>query len=530
MYGAIIAEDEMLVRVGLKSLINWNELGLALLSDASNGQEAFDMYNEYKPDIIITDIKMPKMDGIELMKKIRETDRRVRIIILTCLEEFEMIKKAMELEVDGYIVKLTMTSKEMETVLRRAIGKLKELGVPDKEDSSKSSLHSDEKICEVCKQYFVEFNYNSEEFDKNLDQQGVKLKGKKIAIAVMQIDHYGIFQSKYEKKDGKSPDVSILDLIGEVAKKSHDSYVINLSLSKYMIVFIMEGIVSESRVNDIAGNTILNIRNALKRYFDLSVSFGISSIRNDTRKLDTLYPEAVAALEFRLFSGIGTVNYLNEQANKSTIREKLDKLRVPPPLLDRLGCAGEYKSRVDHFIADGSFLIENVRNFFIHLLQMTALSSQIDKTIFEDLVISYSGIMNECETFDEMYATYEDFIKSAVNRNKERIAFSKGILDAVEYIKRHYSEDITLNHLADLVNLSPNYFSALFKKELNMNFSEYMINYRIERAKELLLGTRLLAYEISQRVGFTDGAYFSRTFKKVTGLSPNEYRKKWLER
>ena len=83
MYSAIIVEDELLVRVGLKSLINWSGLGLDLVSDASNGEEAFDMYNQYKPDIIITDIKMPRMDGIELIKKIREIDHRVRIIILT---------------------------------------------------------------------------------------------------------------------------------------------------------------------------------------------------------------------------------------------------------------------------------------------------------------------------------------------------------------------------------------------------------------------------------------------------------------
>lgn len=530
MYSAMIVEDEMLVRVGLKSLINWNELGLALISDASNGQEALDKYDQCKPDIIITDIRMPQMDGIELVKKIRQTDRRVRIIILTCLEEFELIKKAMELDVDGYIVKLTMTSKEMADVLRRAIGRLNELGPPDKKASVQNRHSLDEQIGELCKEYFDESKITPEDFERSLSELRIRLKGKKTVLSLLQIDHYGILHGKHEKNGGKQLDTSILSIIEAVTKKNLTCYAVNINPSKYMLFFIIEGIASESKINSVIGNVIVNIKNSLKRYFDMSVSFGVSTIWNDAGKPDAIHMEAAAALDLRFFGGTGTINYYNEQESKRMIREKLDRLLAHPPLLEILGCTEEYKKRVGNFISKGDFQIENVRNFFIHLLQMTALSSRFDKKVFEDIVISYNGIIYECETFNEMYATYEDFIGSAVNRSKEQVSYSKGIGEAIEYIKRHYNEEISLNQLAGLVNLSPNYFSTLFKRELDLNFSEYIINYRIEKAKELLLGTRLLSYEISQRVGFMDGAYFSRTFKKATGLTPNEYRKKLFER
>jgi two-component system, response regulator YesN len=530
MYSAIIVEDEMLVRVGLKSLIKWDKLGLALVSDASNGQEAFDMYNQYKPDIVITDIKMPQMDGIELIKKIRENDKRTRIVILTCLEEFEIIRKAVELDVDGYIVKLTMTQKEMEDVLRKSISKLNELSVPDKTVLVSNKCNIDVQIAELCKQYFSESKCTTEEFEKGLLELGVKSRGKKTMLALMQIDHYGVFYSKYEKKDVKRIEASILNIIEEVAKKNHSCYVVKENASKYMFVFIIEGIASESKINDIMVNTISNIKNTLKRYFDMSVSFGISSIRVDNHALNTVYAEAMTALEYKFFDGMGTISYSNEQGKGYIIREKIDTLLVPPALLEMLGCVKEYKNRVESFIEKGNFQVDKVRDFFVHIIQLTALSSQIDRKIFEDIVINYTGIIHECETFDEMYAAYMDFIKCAVNRSKEHISYSKGILDAINYIKLHHNEEISLNQIADLINISPNYFSTLFKKELDMNFSEYIINYRIEKAKELLLGTRLLSYEISQRVGFRDGAYFSRTFKKATGLSPNEYRKRWFER
>ena len=530
MYSAIIVEDELLVRVGLKSLINWSGLGLDLVSDASDGEEAFEMYNQYRPDIIITDIKMPRMDGIELIKKIREIDHRVRIVILTCMEEFETIRKAMELDVDGYIVKLTMTSKEMEDVLRRSMSRLKESGIPDKNTQVQNKYNSELQISELFRQYLVESKSTREEFERGLTELGIKIKGNKTVLSLMQIDHFGLFRSKYGNKDGKQSEATILTIIEEVAKKNHECHVTGISASKYMIFFVMEGIVSESKINEITAHVISNIRSSLKRYFDISVSFGMSSVRNDNKTLDTMYSEAQTALELKFFSGVWSINYSNDQTNRSMICNKLEKLLTPPPLLEMLGCTQEYEKRAESFLREGEFQIDKVRIFFIHILQMTALSSQIDKKVFEDIVISYTGIMYECETFDEMLAAYEDFIKSAVNSSREQIAYSKGILEAIEYIRKHYNQEISLNHLADLINLSPNYFSVLFKKELNMNFSEYIIKFRIEKAKELLLGTRLLSYEISQRVGFSDGAYFSRTFKKATGLSPNEYRKKWFER
>ena len=119
MFDVLIAEDEMLVRIGLKNSIDWEKLNMRVIADVANGQDAMEVYEREKPDLIITDIKMPVMDGMELISKIREKDTKTKIVILTCYEEFDTVHKAINLGVSGYILKLKMTPSEMEAVLKK---------------------------------------------------------------------------------------------------------------------------------------------------------------------------------------------------------------------------------------------------------------------------------------------------------------------------------------------------------------------------------------------------------------------------
>lgn len=120
MYRVLIAEDEVFVRLGIKMSVEWEKMGMQVIADAANGQQAWDIYEKEHPDIILTDIKMPVMDGMALIRRIRERDKETRIVILSCLEEFQLVREAISMGVSDYILKLTMTPEDMEKILQKS--------------------------------------------------------------------------------------------------------------------------------------------------------------------------------------------------------------------------------------------------------------------------------------------------------------------------------------------------------------------------------------------------------------------------
>ncbi|MFR9235919.1 MAG: response regulator [Eisenbergiella massiliensis] len=124
MYKAMIVEDEMLVRIGIRNVIKWDALGITLTEDAENGAQALELYRSERPDIILTDLRMPEMDGMSLIRNIRRQDKRCRFLILTCVEDFEQAQEAIAYSVSGYLLKLTMDFKEVEKMLQKAVDEL----------------------------------------------------------------------------------------------------------------------------------------------------------------------------------------------------------------------------------------------------------------------------------------------------------------------------------------------------------------------------------------------------------------------
>jgi len=380
-------------------------------------------------------------------------------------------------------------------------------------------------INKLFKGYLVYGKYNTREFKAGLKEARMNLCGKKVSSALLKIDHFDIFKTKYSNME--SVNNSVFNIINKIATRHRNCHTVKLENSAYYIVIGFQMDSEEHDIHKASRKIIMDIKGALERYFELTVSAGISRIKDSILSIDSMYNESLKALKFNFYAGLGTISEYNSEMYNGIVNEKTCSLLEPLPELEGLGCKKEYVERIKGFSFGKYPDIKEMGNFFVHLMNMTALKSTVYKDVFEDLLIDYTNRIKSSETFDEMYSGYREFVMNAVAAGKERYAVNDKISEAVSYIKKHYNSEIPLNHVAKLINLSPNYFSSLFKKVMDINYSDYVINYRIEKAKELLLETGLLSYEISEKVGFLDKGYFSRTFKKITGYSPNEYRKRW---
>lgn len=258
MYNVLIVEDEMLVRLGLKNSIDWAKHNMVVTGDVSNGKAALDFFMNNKPDIIITDLKMPLMNGMELIAKIRETDDKTRIVILSSLEEFDTVKKAISLGVSDYIAKLTMTEKEIDNILSKVRN---ELIVQARLNDKDSLVRTDIDVVKdrLLKDFMFYHIYSSEEFTNRIQALGLCLSPEHMILAIMEIDHYDSLKAYLEDDKGCLTNYALMNVISEILKRYVKGEVFYDEGPRYILVFNC-GSICENDIRDEIASILENIK------------------------------------------------------------------------------------------------------------------------------------------------------------------------------------------------------------------------------------------------------------------------------
>lgn len=518
MYKVIIAEDEMFVRLGIKMSVEWEKLGFSVLADVSNGQQALEVYEMEKPDVIITDIKMPVMDGLSLIRKIREKDERTRFIILSCLEEFQIVREAISLGVTDYVLKLTMTKEDMEDVLEKT---KKELIIMDKEEGRGRVNREDKRKVEDALRNYIYYHLEpGKEIKQKIENQFSK-EYTYMRMTVLELDNYMQCKKLFQDSYGSIVDASVENILEELL--AEENYILFPEKNGRFII-ILEEKKDESALTKNFWGLLEKIREILHYYVKTSVSFGISDPKDDWLELNEMYHQCVQALEKRFFFGLDR-NFLFSKMCPEDCREVIH--RKIGQTLQRIG---KYEGIEKTLTEAEKFFYQHenpvsIRYYFEH-----AVNVEICKVLPEgqqryQIIEKFITKIKECQTFTEILDVYETCVKYWNEEQEEHSGLSRQIREILHYISEHYQEDITLERVAKTVELSRTYVCGLFKKEMGINLTNYITAYRIEKAKELLKNTNLKSYEIAEKVGFLDESYFSRAFKKVTGQSPSSYKK-----
>ena len=532
MFTVLIVEDEMLVRLGLKNLMEWERFDMRVIADVANGQAAWEVYEKERPDIIITDLKMPVMDGMELISKIREKDKATRIIILSCVGEFEMAQKAMSMGVSDYILKLSMTEED----IGRVLGKIQqELSL--KGSGSKNGEDFDAGHISVLKEGtlkdFLFYNIlSAEQFADKAAKYGLRLRPRHMVLCMMEIDRYEGLKARFKDEDGKLIKLSILNVLDEILDKWNRGDIFFDNHRHYVLIFSFHDLSSEQAIRQETFSILNNIKSFFEKYFDNSVTFGISGIKSGFDALEAMYREALAALNKKYFKGTGSLLYPGEEDFKPVIAEKTGSLRNLQEISGLLGESGfhEYQKSIDVFLKGTPETAGQFKEFFYRLMEWILYAIHSRESFLSGHIQPYLLNMQEGDTLEADVACFGLFVEGLQENAGEHKSYSMEITEALRFIRDNYAGELSLKEVADRISLSPGYLSSLFKKELKVNFIEYLNEYRIEKAKVLLTGTYLKSYEISEKVGFSDSTYFSKVFKKITGMGTDEFRKKAHER
>ena len=554
MYRVMIVDDEPLILAGIASLLNWEEHGCAVGARCANGQQALRQMEEQKPDIVITDIKMPGMDGIELMKQVKDKGwDDVIFILLTNLEEFSLARQAMSLGAVEYLVKMELTEEKLADSLKAAIGRRE---MKRKAEAADTVMARSEE--EVQKEY-IERLLTGDKSAVNRDCPAAGSNGEMQGNAGMQGDagrtapdnipvfqkpvmaiisfNYGYegFSSDFTREDQKKVISFAENIIGQMVKGYFDrSCLARRELNSLVLVLSTEGMPDYREQIRSLGEKIISV---VKDYFEVSVSVHVSTQKEGLEDFNELLYEAMSAANHYFYCFADPVVFYSAECETSA--RHTGSFHI-----------GFLKKELSQAVAmNDSASLEGILDQVAGLLKENNPSRQQAVNACANLYFFLASFFEEGEEQDFPYEVnimeklgrlgtlgqiiqWINWFKAAISSILERrrdMRVDKIAEMVREYVMEHYKERITLGQVAEALNISQGYLSTAFKKQTGESFTSYVSAIKIEKAKELIEGHQYMMYEISDLLGFDTPFYFSKVFKKVAGISPKEYETQCLK-
>lgn len=506
-YKVLIVDDESILRNGLKHLCNWEDEGFKLIGEASNGKEALEIIEEKEPNIVITDLIMPEIDGIELSKVIKNKYPRIKVLVLSNVSEFDYVKESFKYGIHDYLLKTDASPESMLPILKNMVKEI---------DSNilNENNYSEERILE----------------DLTLDL----ILGKQIGKESLQVlDKYFTLESYclliseiYNDDDSKE-----LENIKRIIKSD-----IRDNLEKYIkiTIFIKNKIVIV--INYDENNQLKMLRDIEEIIKDIYENYDVSPFilvegNNIKNNINSSYEEA-------LFIKNKSIYFNKALVRKNDIRERSIKIKFDYDLfnsfigkLDFNECINMIKKYL-YIVKENTYMEEYDLKKFCQNLIYNALSSlenydselvNISKkkiVLFKkiDIARDFGELINiVIDTFNYI----DDLSQNSLN-SKNNTYIIKIVKD---YVDKNYRDEISVATISKDLNINYNYLSYCFKNETNENLSSYISKVRVEKAKIYLEDFKIPIADISEMVGFSEHNYFSKIFKKYTSFTPTEYRR-----
>ena len=546
MVKLFLVEDEIVMRDGIKRQINWEKEDIEFVGEASDGELAWPMILETRPDILLTDIKMPFMDGLELSALVRKELPDTSIIILSGYDEFVYAQQAVSLGVTDYLLKPLPPGKLLECI-RRVQEKI------EQDRAQPDSIWSDELLRE------------QKDAEKNLLFRALVTNDRPLKEILAMADHLGIpISARYYSvvlmtvrgQDGAMPGE---DLRAELASIP-EQFPGWIFFDRNEIGFAMIGMGNSSRELEKTQKMLIRDLKECVEKTDDTWFIGAGEMAGRISDIQKAYYSANKAFSCRFITGMNRIVTADESGS---VRADLSGLNASGSLpgpeadggisrLDIQDAVTNENSRkmLENYLRTGT--LEEAEPFMEGLFRSigeSSLNSSLFLTYLSmDMYFTMIRFLKELgrrvDEIDEKCGDINALLKNraAADEAKEYLTsylkelirlrdhntekrYGRILREAISYIDENYDhDDISLNKVAERVGMSPNHFSSIFSQEMGSTFIEYLIGKRMERAKELLRTTQMRSFEVAYKVGYRDPHYFSSTFKKMQGMTPKEYR------
>lgn len=532
MIRLLIVDDEPLVQIGIKSMLDRSGLGIEICGSAPNGMEALKLIEKYSPQIVITDIKMPIMDGLELMKKCQQLYGRLPLfIVLTSYEEFHLAKEALTLHAIDYLVKIELTEESLKASILAAMDILDEI--------MRSSQYQVQSVpVETLlfhERFFIMLLNNLFENEEQFRLQAQILSLDFNAAGYMA-SYMEIINPKADTMNTKQQlgfFSSTLQMIKTLLPKYIRCYITALDIRHFSIIFL----ISEDKLPDHIGvirNSVSNTAIMLKNYYGASIHGSVGRLVENPLDISASFQDSRQI--FNMSSPDSPLCFFDEHDVKKPVKNIFnisifkDDIVSAYEEYDPYRLKNVFSSIQELFMENPSYFLQALdaaSNILYLSISLIPNGEEIVSNIFKDNPQNYRCLftLNTTEQILQWLNTLFDGLCSYF-MSKKKDYKNRIVYNAKQYIKNNYKKKLTLNGVAAALGISPNYLSLLFKKYSDCGFIDYVNQVKIQEAKKIMSESDMKIYEIASELGFENAFYFSKVFKKVEGLSPTEYKRR----
>jgi two-component system, response regulator YesN len=529
MYKILLVDDDVAFRAQMNSRIDWEAAGFTIIAEARNGREAIEQIPASSPDIIITDISMSVMNGVELINYVSEFHREIQVIALSAYNDFDYVRASLKSGAVDYLLKNQLDDGCLLEALKIATEKLSAKGV---RESAMPVVNREKSIQELIILLLSHYAANREEMKERLKGLGLGILAQGFMTAVMEPDNEKL-KEELDQDEYYKLLYSMKSIMQESAHSGDGAFVTVIGRNRIIILIARQG-QSVYQAQDRARKILASMRDNVSRFLNEDISFGVSKSCADVIDLPAFYEEAVEVLETERF--LGKTRFIAE-AGGELKDKKVVALDVETEREIYASILGKSERKLDAIIRDvfDGFMesgcsSEDIQMALAEMLNIVTRQLR-DRSIPEEEAfaegdLSSQKLRQSCtlpelkERFTRIYGQLDRLCRA------QRLSsqYSENTKRSIKYIELNYREKISLGDIANAVGVNSSYLSRLFKSDTGINIIDCLNKIRIEKSVQLINEGKCPLKDIAEEVGIQNYNYFFKLFKKYCGVTPGEYR------
>lgn len=536
MIKLLIVDDEKLDREGLKSQIDWDSLNITTVMTAKNGFEAMRIIEEIKPEILVSDIKMPGMSGLVLAEKAQGLVPGIKVIFTSGFDDFEYVRSALKMDAFEYILKPVETC-ELLSALRKAIGEL--LSERKEEEERQSLIERVNETKPLLEQKFWrEVLYGTVEpitLYNRMSSMNIHFEGSSMVTLLCEIDDFRSMAHDAAMACQNAVESLTRGTFKNVVDDGCQMEWVQLEEGRLIGIFSFSDFVTHAQIRDYLRVIANRVIQEIKQQLDHSLTIGIGCVVPGIEALHLSYSESCQAVAQKMFIGKGCALFYYP---KTSVRNlSIDVQNIGGQLMQSISAVDINKAMYyidclfDSVEAGNIYDRKYVQNCCLNIISriditLADLNEKLENIfghneVLWDKLFRFETILDIRQWMKNVFRAVIEFLEGR-NAKKNR----KIVEQVVKYVEESFAQEITLKNIANDLYYSPNHLGYLFKEETGQGFTEYLTEFRMKRAGELLKNSRVKMYEVANQVGYKNISSFINQFKVFFNMTPTEYRER----
>ena len=532
-HNILIVDDEQLIRQGLRARIEYLGIDVDEIFEAENGLMALRLQEEHPIDVVITDIRMPDMDGLELIQEMQKKNNQIKFVVLSGYAEFSYAETAIRLGVKAYLLK-PVSNDDLKAAFDKAYKEMEQTASVRQEVQMKKRMDREKQVYQQEKALNALFS--SQEAGAVTREQLCKLCGydekmwaggaeSVLYLAILHINKESFEHQRFRPVDHELVRFMIRNIFEEIQAPCEKLLVNSLSDTRQMYgIFIGD---DKKKLRMEVERIYLRMRSVLEKKMGIYLTIGVSRCRSQLEEKET--SEARQALKQRIIYGKANIYFYEDIRILGEQEFPVSQLHLLEQYIEHNEIF-KVKNLVQEIFSEE--LVKKYGSAYLRIMWIRILNLLLhhyerrgrNAAEIEKMLQNYN-LLDRIQSLQEIRQKIIEMVMECVSTESVADANARSKIQmAIGYIQEHFAENLTINVLAEHYGMSPNYFSSMFKKEMSRSAVNYITELRINQARELLYHSELSVVDISKKVGYEDSQYFFRVFKKYLGMTPLQYR------